>query len=494
MFAFLFDEDHGDMPGIYGPKCGSLVIEGLAGQSNTHLLQGSLLHSTLVYRVDEVAYQSAEKTNNELLTSTFSQSMVGDKNHFLTVICDLAETLATESPGMNEDQLLSVLGRKNLWLVVGTDLSWREAVLAHENCRQFLPYVGFVSVDRKNPVHRYLFAEVLFKGRYLAGDVLLFLNEEEEAGGFFEEYGAPQFELLGAEEFYNRVPPLELPEEVSSRGQLSSRRAAGQPRGYREKFAAELIKNQASSRDFKFSTRTPSLHEFEADEKKFRLYLLNRDHKKGGPKAKFFNEILGIYADDWRYLADQLTQGAAQATLYRVAVTQWEYGHGAVVRVTGRNGREALVETAWKLQDEGPASLVTAYPYDGQDVEVAPVQSRIPAHDLSGDALHQAIYNLAVARGIEAGSSATPTPMVLEKWGTIWEGLCGFAWVHLPNGRSPFARWLSRKDIGWPTKPGRKIYSSLPDQSIVKHEAFARAFAGVLLANGIECKVASRLD
>src|SRR6185437_5741614 len=54
--------------------------------------------------------------------------------------------------------------------------------------------------------------------------------------------------------------------------------------------------------------------------------------------------------------------------------------------------------------------------------------------------------------GRHTGYSST---MVLERFGTEWEGECGFGWVHLPDGRSSFARWASSEGHAFRSSPWR---------------------------------------
>jgi hypothetical protein len=176
-------------------------------------------------------------------------------------------------------------------------------------------------------------------------------------------------------------------------------------------------------------------------------------------------------------------------------ITEREFVHGALVRVTGRNGRQAVVETGWRLQTTGPAELVTVYPAaTNVGAEVEPVIGRVPPLDITGATWCAAIYAFADSAGQRAGSALKPTPMVLEEWGTRWEGACGFAWVHLPNARKPFAKWLLEQGLGYRAHPGVDMFSKLSTQSIELHQAYVHAFAEVLRINDIGCVVDSRLD
>ena len=101
---------------------------------------------------------------------------------------------------------------------------------------------------------------------------------------------------------------------------------------------------------------------------------------------------------------------------------------------------------------------------------------------------------MAHSCGMQRGEKKMPTPMVLETWGTIWEGVCGFGWVFLPSARAPFAKWALKEGIGYAARPGVHISSKLRTQSVEKNFAYAVGYAEVLRANGIECRAESRLD
>jgi hypothetical protein len=74
---------------------------------------------------------------------------------------------------------------------------------------------------------------------------------------------------------------------------------------------------------------------------------------------------------------------------------------------------------------------------------------------------------------------------------------CGFAWVEVPDGRSPFAKW-AKKHGGAKKHWTKGVYFWNPGeyagQSISGDEAGAVAFAKVLKEAGIDAHAASRLD
>lgn len=75
--------------------------------------------------------------------------------------------------------------------------------------------------------------------------------------------------------------------------------------------------------------------------------------------------------------------------------------------------------------------------------------------------------------------------------------MCGFAWIHFPNGRDKFVNWLKKNNLG--SKHWQKGYllwnpTRCGSQSIDLLEHCSRVFASVLKEHGINCKSQSRLD
>lgn len=74
---------------------------------------------------------------------------------------------------------------------------------------------------------------------------------------------------------------------------------------------------------------------------------------------------------------------------------------------------------------------------------------------------------------------------------------CGFGWVEVRDGRSPFVNWCRKNGAGkkhWSKGwyfwgPGEHY-----GQSIAVHQKGADAFAAVLNANGVEASSCSRYD
>lgn len=119
------------------------------------------------------------------------------------------------------------------------------------------------------------------------------------------------------------------------------------------------------------------------------------------------------------------------------------------------------------------------------------------------------LHEKAHKAGTMAGNGHTPTPMVVgqakglmsteidysKKTYFVESGVCGFAWIHLPNGRSSFARW-AKTELGAHKSyyGGTDIWVRGFGQSMERKEAYASAYSKVLNENGIDSYPQSRMD
>lgn len=118
------------------------------------------------------------------------------------------------------------------------------------------------------------------------------------------------------------------------------------------------------------------------------------------------------------------------------------------------------------------------------------------------------LYQAADEAGQEAVRKLTVVPMVVtgpvgldneplegcKSW-YVEDGACGFAWITVRPGNSPFANWLKKNGLGSKAYYGGvQIWVSQFNQSIQKKEAYAEAFAAKLSEYGITASAGSRLD
>ena len=110
----------------------------------------------------------------------------------------------------------------------------------------------------------------------------------------------------------------------------------------------------------------------------------------------------------------------------------------------------------------------------------------------------QAIYDEACAAGKAAAEACKPEPMYVEGYSQpIIGGVCGFANVHFPDARKPFAKWLVKHKLaskGYGSGVSTHLGFEIGGQSLTIKEHYAHAFASVCAKHGIECRVQSRMD
>lgn len=127
---------------------------------------------------------------------------------------------------------------------------------------------------------------------------------------------------------------------------------------------------------------------------------------------------------------------------------------------------------------------------------------------VSKDADFRALVDKARLAGLAAVDAMNPTPMVVtertnplddaspvKKAWYVADGVCGFAWITVRPGNSPFANWLKKNGLARKAYGGGvDIWVSEFNQSMQRKEAYAGAFARVLSEAGITAYMGSRMD
>lgn len=98
----------------------------------------------------------------------------------------------------------------------------------------------------------------------------------------------------------------------------------------------------------------------ESIDHKLDTYLLNPEHKIGGPKAKWFKEALGFTRENASHLADQLVFDPQTA----VATDKTQHGqkYEQIIYIHGANGKTIPVVMVWIRNLDGVVRYVTAIP------------------------------------------------------------------------------------------------------------------------------------
>ena len=213
------------------------------------------------------------------------------------------------------------------------------------------------------------------------------------------------------------------------------------------------------------------------------------------PKRSFSRRNWQIELD-WRYLKAQIAIGLEKAEFENVRVDAYGIRCEASIPIVGRNDRVAVVKTAWIVRADERASLITAFPgVLGDKSQERVIKPPVVDAVLSGDARWAAIFKLADDAGRMAHDQSVPTPMRVVGYPVIMDGMCGGAYIRVPDARRDFARWLLKNGHAWRGHlPGAMRYFSSNTQSVDRARAYAEAFAGVLCANGVECSVTTYLD
>jgi hypothetical protein len=98
----------------------------------------------------------------------------------------------------------------------------------------------------------------------------------------------------------------------------------------------------------------------ESVRKKLDEYLLDPDHVRGGPKAKWFEQALGFTRHNASDLAQQIVFDESKAVF--TGVTEFGTKYNQVISIAGANGKIIDVTFGWMRYDDGVVRLITAIP------------------------------------------------------------------------------------------------------------------------------------
>lgn len=502
--AFLFDTRADGLPSYYGGFFASAFLRALSavdpcGTVQSRVLRGDAFVQTLCTRITRVDGGSTG--------GSWTQGY--DMDLYRTVIWDLVDALSEQPNTLDLETLPFALAQSRVYCLVLPTIQTSYGDQIDARLRGTTGYLGAFEIDLGNPVQLTVFIEGLVDNSFIEnGTVHLERNHEGIDDTLFE--GARDF-FPGGErripypQFDESKPPLPSLPPFSERGRASAERYQGKRVfSIEERVIASLVQLQDSgTKDFSFDLQNDraAILQAELSEAKFVKYLLNPEHKDGASKAKFFLEILGIGPSDWRYLAGQFYAGLCKSDLAELKVKTWNEGFGAsfncVLPIIGRNGRTANVFTNWIMKPGQLPQLSTAIPEEtlqpseGLEAAVPDIVSPL----LPEPERFAKLYDLAHAAGVKALESCVPTPMKVEGYPVIMDGMCGSAEVRIPDARRGFARWLVKSGKGAPHfRGGACVFCYHPTQSVDRATAYCNAFASVLQLNGVTCSVSSHLD
>lgn len=509
---FLFDSDQPKAGNAYGHKFDSSFLRALktvdrAKATHSLVLRGDLLLDSLCYKPSRVASQDWTRSNRsgqQTRSSTSQQS--ADMALFKLLIGDFCDSFQNQWHMLDLVQLPELLMQLHtFYCIFVPTFPSRYRTSADEHLRRHPWYLGAAEPDLSNPLHRELLVDSLIRDAFVEqGGLYMPLGFEGELDGDF--YGAEKFSSQGIvalpmDEFSERAPLIPISDKLTARAmvtltRLKNRRALN----VHERLANQLASLETARKapveydwDLKQLPNAPD--EVEVQARKLTDYLLSQTHEKGKSKARFFEQELGITAEDWRYLRDQLMDALGKASFDDVRVDAYGIRFSVLLPVQGRNGQTATVNTAWIVRSKERATLVTAIPGPKGAVSHSALDaSPVVPPELEGADRWQAIFDRAVQAGQEAAAECVPTPMKISGGELIMEGECGGAYVIVPDARKGFARWLKTNGHGVRHYHGGvSVYAETESQSVDRAKAYAEAFAKVLRRNGVECRVSTYL-
>lgn len=459
-------------------------------------MRGDLLLHNLATKV--VAVEKAAQT------SSFKQSY--DYELFNTILHDFMVGIEASWNSFAPGILWGTLGRQAIHCLVLPTLPVAFRSQIDFELRSVPFYLGAMEIDLGNPIQVTAFLRYLIKDAVVHDGALYLESDwEGEVNTLFD--GAETFKpnglrIIAAGGLAKLAGPLPSAEMSESGVAALTRFEAKRSFTLQERVLRALSQwwERTDDSPFSFSAQSDPVAVFDAivPLPKFVAFLLNPEHKDNKGRANFFAEVLEIGPDDGLYLAAQIQEGLDTADVTKLGIKRWNGGGGVSfnlpITIRGRNGRSALVETSWLMQPGQPPSLTTIFPgrehatQDGTDTPVLPT-------NLHGDAKWAALYQLATAAGTAGETAKVPTPMLVEGFGPEAEGMCGWAYVHVPDGRRDFARWLLRNNHAYRgTRGGALLHISSSTQSVDRAHAHAKAFARVLQHNGVNCTIERHLD
>ena len=396
------------------------------GQTDTRVYRGGLLLAGLSYKPSSIkAKPATHRKPGSPVTFQTSRMERSDRALYAMLVGDFVETCLEQWNTLDPSTFWNYVAKRALDATFVPSLSVAVAENMDERLRSHPRYIGTVSPDIGNPLHRYLFVDVMFKDAFIrSGRVFVQGGFEGAYDGSF--FGADIFSPVGMatlpyEEFEERAPSAHLPDSLSARGLVTEMRmrrrmaldihqkvmnALGQSRSLRD-----------IDRPFEWSLmQLPDApEEIKVQAEKLTHYLLDPENKKDPSKAKFFEKELAITRKDWAYLQGQLIDGLGNVSYEDVKLDDYGVRFTAKLPLTGRNGATATITTAWIVRHGERAFFVTAFPAKKDAaLESQAISPSVVSENLEGDARWQAIYALAEQAARKAMWSCPAKPDTLK--------------------------------------------------------------------------------
>ena len=501
-FAFLFNSSHPTAPSWYGGRFDPAFLAAMkaadpSSMSESWLLRGDLLLHNLATRITSVRNDERGQSH----TVGYNSASIK------TVVFDFLEWTKEPPNRFDHRKIEAALTRMHIaHCITAVSLTMDVAAAIDTGLRSDNLYLGMAAIDLGNPVMVTLLINYLVRDSGVSGGQIWmeadYVGDVHSVFEGAERYSPDGIGILsagGLREKFGAFPVAEL----SATGRLAvSRHEKKSQLTLQERVLASLSREWEirGKGPFRFD-RLDNENMFEATvpPPKLTHYALNPNHPDGAGKAKFFSDVLDIRQGDWRFLYAQIQEEILTADLTDFWIKRWSSGIGvsfnAILPVAGRNGRIANIFTNWIMEPGKTPSLSTIRPDDESERPTTAIQPPLVGEGLIGIQKWQSLYHLADFAGMAAHDSTVPTPLFIQGYQAHGDGECGFAFVHVPDARRDFARWLlktGRAQKGY--RGGATISCPRGGQSVDRAYAYAMAFARVLNYNGVACSTEKLLD
>lgn len=433
-----------------------------------------------------------------------------------TLAWDFFDSATDSWSSIDSMQLFMLTNMNNMCAICLSKLSMDEIIAIDKKLHERPGYLDAMAIDLGNPLHVVLLCRsMIYVGFYRLRELGLVHSSPEDPlpdpsgkEGWWSELPFMRVYLAAQDE----APPPCMPIELSIRGQLSQRVLKQNiANTHQERVAQILFQGVVSSRSrpgerlFKVGSKVQI--DTGILEQKLKSYVLNTNHEKGKHKATLLNKTLGITDQDWHYLSEQIISGIEYADVERVRESEYGVQYQANIKVRGRNGAEKPLLTAWIALEDGTLRLTTAYLAESGSAALAsPISEYAIDRSLQNDEDWQTLYDTASRAGKVAAQNIAPVPIFVgdvetlgsfpsspQGYDVISEGLCGGAFVCI-NAEQPFANWLYSQKLGMKNKNEIEVSAQSGGQSVMRAEAYAKAFAAVLRLHGISCSTRTYLS
>lgn len=507
-FAFLFTslgpDRKGEVLTLDEAFLQALKAADPQGKAAMRVYRGGLLLASGSRKLQAIGMQRrSDAPAKRAIRSTQAYTEASDQTLHEFRLGDFAETCLERWNTFDQKTFWGSLATRATDVTVVSELTRQVVEAMDERLRSHPRYLGVVSPDLGNPLHRELLVDMLLKDVFIRdGEVYAC---EDLSGEFHvsfdgvQEFSGRQMHAVEIGLFDEIAPSVDAEVALSPRGLVTQQKLARLNRlNVHERVMKAVSYSPAAAKlpfDWDLSQLPDSPDEICVQADKLTKYLL--DPNSSDPsKAKFFKDVLQIGPENWKFLHAQLVDGLAALELEDVRIKdQHGIRFSARFPVRGINGATATILTAWIIRRGERASLTTAHPLR-KDVALEESVQRplVLLGPTEGEGKWAAIHQLAKDHAVAAMKECVARPMVVDGE-IVMEGKVGTAYIVVPEGRSAFARWCKANRIAHRHHPrGVAIEAERVGQSAESAAAYARAYAKVLRRNGIDCKVETYLD